>query len=66
MFTVVRESPPSPVTDHRHLLASGTLARQPFAVLLGGVAFFDGTWDNNDHSRREGASWSVPAMAHYS
>jgi hypothetical protein len=34
MFTVVRGSPSSPVTDHRHLPASGTLARQPFADLL--------------------------------
>jgi hypothetical protein len=59
MIPVMYEAASSPVTDHRHLLASWTLAGQPIAILLLGVAFVAGTWDNNDHSRREGASWRV-------
>ena len=59
MGTIVR-GPQSPsVTDNSLLVTRGTLARQPFA-LISGVAFVAGTWDNNDHSRREGASRSVP------
>ncbi len=54
-----------PVADNGPLQARRTLARQPLARLFG-VAFVAGTRDNNDHSRREGAPWSVPAKAHYS
>ena len=44
-----------------HPPASGTLARQPFTLLLRGVAFRAGTWDNNDHGWREGATGRIAA-----
>ena len=37
------------VTDDGHLPASRTLARQPLALRLAGLAFFAGTWDKDDH-----------------
>jgi hypothetical protein len=64
MIPVVREALSSPIANHRHPLASGTLSRQPFHVCPIGLASFTGKWDKYDHSRRESASWSRTRPRH--
>ena len=61
---VMRLSAPSAVTDDCHLPASRTLARQPLALHLAGLALFAGTWDKNDHGREGSPRNRTLAKAH--
>ncbi len=61
MIPVLRRAQSSPVADNRHPTAGGTLSRQPFVLLPPGVAFQARTWDNNDHSWREGEAGRIAA-----
>ena len=61
MIPIVRVAFSSAVAVHGHLSTRRTLPWQPLASLPIGLAFQAGTWDNNDHSWREGAPGRIAA-----